>query len=69
MEKNMSKLKGLIVEKGTTQQYVAKQAGINRSTFYRKLQSGGGEFTANEIRIIGLILGLTGEEILTIFLS
>lgn len=68
LKKNMMKLKGLIVEKGTTQEYVAKSAGITRSTFYRKICSGGGEFTANEIRLIKETLGLTNDEVLTIFL-
>lgn len=69
MEKNMRKLKGIIVEKGTTQEAVAKAAGITRSTFYRKVRSGGGEFTVNEIRLIKETLELTNDEVFTIFLS
>ena len=37
---NVQKLKGLIVEKGTTQQAVADSIGIDRSTFYRKMKNG-----------------------------
>jgi predicted transcriptional regulator len=64
----MRKLKGLIVENGVTQESVAKSAGITRSTFYRKLQRGGGEFTANEIRCIREVLDMTNDQILAIFL-
>lgn len=64
----MRKLKGLIVEKGKTQDKVAKNAGITRSTFYRKMKSGGGEFTANEIRLMKAYLDASDEQILTIFL-
>lgn len=35
---NVAKLKGLIVERGTTQQAVADSIGIDRSTFYRKMK-------------------------------
>lgn len=38
---NTAKLKGLIVERGTTQQAVADSIGIDRSTFYRKMKKGG----------------------------
>lgn len=44
---NTAKLKGLIVERGTTQQTVADALEIDRSTFYRKLKKGG-TFTVGE---------------------
>jgi DNA-binding phage protein len=69
VEKNMRKLRGIIVEKNTTQALVAKQAGMTRSTFYRKMKSGGNEFTAGEIRCIKEILELTLDQIDAIFLS
>lgn len=65
----MLKLKGLIAENATTQGKLAKQIGANRSTFYRRLKSGGGEFTANEIRLMKELLNMTNEEVFTVFLS
>lgn len=69
MTKNMLNLKGKIVSNGLTQDYVAKKAGINRSTFYRKMLSGGRDFTAGEIKIMQEILELTNEQVCAIFLN
>ena len=33
---NVSKLKGKIIERNTTQEALAKDIGIDKSTFYRK---------------------------------
>lgn len=63
---NTQKLKGLIVEKGTTQQAVADSIGIDRSTFYRKMKSGG-TFTVEEAGDIALAVPLTREEAMEIF--
>jgi DNA-binding phage protein len=68
MDRSMRKLKGIIVEKGATQDSVAKSAGITRSTFYRKLSSGGGGFTANEIAKIREVLELSNDQVCSIFL-
>lgn len=46
---NTMKLKGLIVERGTTQEAVADALGIDRSTFHRKLKNGGDNFTVAEV--------------------
>lgn len=69
MDNNMRKLKGVIVEKNTTQETLAKQAKMTRSTFYRKMLSGGSEFTAGEIKCIREALSLTLEQIDAIFLT
>lgn len=37
---NRNKLAAIIVEKGTTQQEVAKKLGMNPKTFYRKMKKG-----------------------------
>lgn len=69
MEKQMRKLKGIITENETTQEIVAKRIGIHRNTFNRKLKMGGGEFTANEIRLMKELLNMTNEEVFTVFLA
>ena len=66
---NMSKLKGLIVERGNTQENVAKEIGIDRSTFYRKVREGGHRFTVSEVNKIVKSVPLTAEEALDIFFS
>lgn len=64
---NTNKLKGVIVERGTTQQSVAESIGINRSTFYRKMKHGG-DFSIGEAQKIAEIVPLTNEEAIEIFL-
>ncbi|WP_231415609.1 XRE family transcriptional regulator [Enterococcus faecalis] len=64
---NVAKLKGLIVERGTTQQAVADSIGINRSTFYRKMKNGG-DFTIAEAKKIKEEIPLTDDEAIEIFL-
>lgn len=63
---NTAKLKGLIVERGTTQQAVADALEIDRSTFYRKLKKGG-TFTVGEANKIKEAVPLTDAEAIEIF--
>lgn len=63
---NTRKLKGLIVEKGTTQEYLASCLGIDKSTFYRKMKRGG-TFTVGEANAIIETLGLNSKEAIEIF--
>ncbi|WP_017767704.1 phage repressor protein [Streptococcus agalactiae] len=63
---NIQKLKGLIVEKGTTQQAIADSIGVDRSTFYRKMKNGG-TFSVEEAGNIALAVPLTKEEAIDIF--
>ncbi|MGT2951630.1 phage repressor protein [Streptococcus cuniculi] len=65
---DISKLKGKIVEKNTTQEVLADEIGINRSTFYRKMKQGG-TFSVKEANDIVLSLGLSDEEALSIFFN
>lgn len=64
---NINKLRGLIVEKGFSIDRLAQEAGINRSTLYRRLKEGGAEFTLEEVQSIGRVLGLNAEEMKLIF--
>ncbi|QCJ63253.1 phage repressor protein [Lactobacillus sp. Koumiss] len=63
---NTNKLKGLIVERGTTQQAVADSIGIDRSTFYRKMKKGG-DFSIEEAKKMKQEIPLTDQEAIEIF--
>lgn len=65
---NVQKLKGKIMERGTTQEALAKALGINKSTFYRKMQQGG-NFTIKEVNLIVLALHLSKDEAMSIFFA
>ena len=63
---NTNKLKGLIVERCTTQQAVADSIGIDRSTFYRKMKKGG-DFSIEEAKKMKQEIPLTDQEAIEIF--
>lgn len=60
-------LKGKIIGNGTTIEAVASAIGVNRSTFYRKMKSNGGNFTVEEIKKIVGVLQLSKDEAVAIF--
>ena len=64
----IAKLKGVIVEKSTTQEAVADMIGIDRSTFYRKMKNDG-NFTLKEAKDIKEALKLTNAEAIDIFFA
>ncbi len=63
---NTLKLKGLIVERGTTQTALADSIGIDRSTFYRKMKLGGA-FSIEEAKLMVKEIPLTDAEAVSIF--
>lgn len=63
---NKRKLRAVIVEKNTTQELLANELNIDRSTFSRKM-SVNGKFTVEEANEIVKTLGLTKDEALAIF--
>lgn len=69
MKANMDKLRGKIVEARTTQEAIADAIGIDRSTFYRKMKSGGESFTIGELHKIVDSIPLTTQDAIEIFLS
>ena len=69
MKVNIDKLRGKIAERGTTQEKVASQIPMNKSTFSRKMQSEGLEFSIGDMHQITEILQLSKEEAGEIFLS
>lgn len=66
---NMDKLRGKMAERRVPGRELSKLIGINYSTFYRKVQSGGSAFTVGEIGKIASALDMTNEEATQIFLS
>lgn len=66
---NVNKLKGVIVEKQVSVKELSESLGIDESTFYRKLRSGGDPFTIGEADKVAKFLNLTKEEATAIFFS
>lgn len=62
------KLRAKLVEKDIGIPWLAKELGMNSSTFYRKLRRGIGAFTVSEMQGIVHRAALTDEEALDIFL-
>ena len=65
---NTKKLKGKIIEKGSSIGILAEQIGINRSTLYRKLK-GQCPLTINDADLIAMSLNLSSKEAHEIFFS
>ncbi len=66
---NVDKLRGKIVEKRTTIGQLAPKIGIDKSTFYRKLNEEGKTFTIKEVELIVKKLKLTKDEAIEIFFN
>lgn len=67
---NINKLKGKIVENGLNIAELASKIGIDRATFYRKMNSNNGEaFTIKDADLISRELNLTYSEVNAIFFS
>lgn len=66
---NVNKLKGKIVEKGMTVERLSNLIGMDRSTFYRKLNNQGETFTVKEVNLIRKHLHLTKDEAMEIFFT
>ncbi len=67
---NINKLKGKIVENGLSIAELSSEIGIDRATFYRKMNTHCGEnFTIKEANLISKALNLTCDEINSIFFS
>lgn len=64
---NVNKLKGAIVEHGMNIEILADKIGMDKSTFYRRMQANGDTFTLKEASDIVSALGLTAEEGTQIF--
>lgn len=69
MAVNVQRLRGKIKETSKNQESVADAMGMNRSTFYRKMKSGGDGFTVGEIHKMMKYIPLTSKEATDIFLN
>lgn len=65
---NTDRLRDLITEKGMTIDSVAKEIGMDPSTFYRKLKSHGNNFSIGEMHALQDLLEITTEDCVNIFL-
>jgi len=63
-----NKLRGAIVANGKDQKQVAKELGIDKSTFYRKMKEGG-TFSIGEASRMAEIIPLTDAEAISIFFN
>ena len=69
MQINIPKLKGKMAENNINRTQLASKIGMARTTFYRKLKSGGGSFTVEEVQGIASALNMTPDEVMNIFLG
>ncbi len=66
---NIDELKRKMTEKEISNEEMARALEINPSTFYRKLQTAGENFTVGQMHRIVEVLGLNQEEVALIFLN
>lgn len=66
---NVNKLRGSIVEHGMSIEMLADKIGMDKSTFYRRMQANGATFTLKEASDIVAALNLTAEEGTRIFFA
>lgn len=66
---NLNKLRGKIVENGYSIDALAKKIGINKSTFYRKMNENGDNFSIKEANAIVELLNLNASEATSIFFA
>ena len=69
MTVDVEKLRRKITERGTTQEKLAGQIPIDKSTFSRKMSSEALKFSIREMHRIAELLSLSKEEAGEIFLS
>lgn len=69
MQVNVAKLRGKIAEQGLTQEKIANDLSIDKSTFSRKMKSDALDFSIGEMHRIAEILHLSKTEASEIFLS
>lgn len=66
---NVNKLRGKIVECGTSIAELALKIGMDRATLYRRFNSGGRDFTIEEADLIAKELNLSCSDASEIFFS
>lgn len=66
---NVNKLRGRMVEQEVNADKMAELLGINRSTFYRKLENNGELFTIREVQLMSKVLKLNLADVNSIFFA
>ena len=66
---NVDMLRGRMVEHKINADKMAALIGVNRATFYRKLENAGEAFTVREVNVIAKALNLDLNELNAIFFS
>jgi DNA-binding phage protein len=66
---NVAKFKAAIVERGTSVAELADAVGLSKSTLYRKINTGGDNFTIGEVLSITKALHLSADEGQQIFFA
>jgi len=66
---NIPKLKGKLVENELTIAQISERIGVDKSTIYRKINSGGDSFTIGEVQMLARELKLNLCDINTIFFA
>ena len=69
MRVDVAKLRGKIIERGMTQEKLAHEIKMDKSTFSRKMRSEALEFSVGDMHKIAYILNLSKKEAGEIFLS
>ena len=68
MRADMQKLKEFAAQNNLNFETIAKKIGIDRSTFYRKLNSDGEKFTIGEVHKMVEAIPMSKEDAASIFL-
>lgn len=66
---NVKKLRAKMIEMDINVEKLSENTGIDRSTFYRRLQHNGEEFSIKEADKISKALKLSFNEVMAIFFS
>lgn len=66
---NASKLREKVEKSGLTVEELATRIGIDPSTYYRKMNADGENFTVAQAKKMATVLGLTNDEASEIFLA
>ena len=68
MSVDMAKIRGRMAEMKLSPEDMAKEIGVDPSTFYRKIKAEGVNFTVGQMHKIVAVLRLSKEEAASIFL-
>lgn len=69
MAVNVGLLRTAAKEKNMSIEDVAKSAGIDRATMYRRIKAGGDKFTVDEAQKIAAAIRLSKEQAVAIFFA